>query len=260
MKKFFTLSAALFAALSMNAQDGLITFESGATYTDLQEITDGDLKLQLGNDIKKAAKWDNKQSSIGTGDNMAVFAQDVEIEGEMKSRVVYISGGNNPKDGADNTGSGYSPASKNIPQSGTYYMVTPTKSGKLLVGIILNANKSFYVVKKSDGECLAQEQLLVQDTNGGTVTLDADYKVTEKLYGTAEFDGVAGETYYVFCTGSKLGFFGARLSNKSVSTSISSAKVVKANGAAAAFNMSGLRVGDNAKGLVIKEGKKLIRK
>lgn len=259
MKKIFTLSAALFAALCMNAQS-LVTFANGETYKDLQEITNGDLKLQLGNDIKKATKWDNKQSSFGTGDNMAVFSQDVDIDGETKARVIYLSGGNNPKDGIDNSGSGYSPANKNLPQSGTYYMITPAKSGKMLVGVILNAGKPLYVVKKSDGECLTQEQLLVQDTNGNDVTLDADYKVADKLYGTVEFDGVAGETYYVFCTGSKLGCFGARLSDKSISTAISSAKVVKANGAEAAFNLNGQRVGSNVKGLVVKDGKKVIRK
>jgi hypothetical protein len=59
------------------------------------------------------------------------------------------------------------------------------------VGVVLNAGKSFFVLE--DGTALA-------DYNG--------VKVDEKLYGTYKFNVAAAKTYKVYCTGSKLGFYG----------------------------------------------------
>lgn len=75
--------------------------------------------------------------------------------------------------------------------SGTAYELKPALNGKITVAVVLNANKSFFVYE--DGTALA-------DFNG--------IKVDEKYYGTYTFDVTGGKTYDVFCTGSKLGFYG----------------------------------------------------
>ena len=76
--------------------------------------------------------------------------------------------------------------------SGTTYIIKPLYDGDVTVGIVLNAGKKFYV--------LESEQAM-DGYDGMTV----DAKVTG---GTYSFPVKAGRTYKVFCTGSKLGFYG----------------------------------------------------
>ena len=245
MKKIFTFVAAMFAAVCVNAQD-VITFDAGTTYKDLDILTVGSLTLQLGKDEKKAAAWDNKAYTIKDGGaNVAPFGTTVQ----------YVSGGDNPKDEAGGT---YKPDGKNLPEKGTYYMITPAKDGSVTVGIILNASKTFYVAKKSDGSAFQPSELTLQDVTGADVELDEDNCVTEKFYGTVAFPAVANETYYLFCLGSKLGCFGAYLTSNT-STGVSS--VVLGNDVEAAkVNLAGQRVGNAYKGIVIQNGRKMIQK
>ena len=76
-------------------------------------------------------------------------------------------------------------------ESGTVYILAPSKSGSVTVAVVLNSNKAFYVTE--DGTALS-------DFNG--------IKVEEKYYGTYKFDVKGGKTYKVYCTDSKLGFYG----------------------------------------------------
>ena len=74
---------------------------------------------------------------------------------------------------------------------GTFYILKPTKDFKVEVAVVLNSGKAFYI--EEDGTALA-------DYNG--ITTD------EKYMGTFVFDAKAGKTYKVYCSGSKLGFYG----------------------------------------------------
>lgn len=74
---------------------------------------------------------------------------------------------------------------------GTQYILQPTKDGEISVAVVLNANKAFFVLE--NGTALA-------DYN--------EKKVEEKFYGIFKFDVKGGKTYKVYCTGSKLGFYG----------------------------------------------------
>ncbi|MDE6393753.1 MAG: hypothetical protein K2K77_00290 [Duncaniella sp.] len=75
--------------------------------------------------------------------------------------------------------------------SGTAYELKPALDGTITVGVILNANKSFYVIQ--DGTALPAYDGL---------------RVDEKAYTTYSFDVTGGKTYIVYCAGSKLGFYG----------------------------------------------------
>ena len=75
--------------------------------------------------------------------------------------------------------------------AGTMYIIVPKYDGKIEAGVVLNANKAFYVLE--DGTAL-------NDYNGITVA--------EKYYGTYSFKVKAGKSYIVTCAGSKLGFYG----------------------------------------------------
>ena len=241
MKKIFTLIALGAMALTANAQDEKVLFEYEGTYVDEQIITSENTQLQLGKDIKKATKWDNKASS--STEYLAPFTQTVQIMNEEtgvmedKDRFIYISGGNNPKDLEDNgKGDGFDGSGETgrLPRSGTYYMITPSKNGTVLVGVILNADKEFFVVDGTDaveGEKLkdgvvvgmslnvvnadaviAPADLVFVDKDGNELTPGDGGKggvmVSEKFTGTVQFEAKANHTYYVFCTGSKLGCFG----------------------------------------------------
>lgn len=263
MKKLFTLIAMACMALGANAQD-VIVFDNTKTYVDEQSIKEGDVTLVLGKDIKKATAWDNKASSHGTGVNILPFSQKLMVENsdtkelEEKDRIVYISGGNNPKDDDSNTGNGYNPDTKNLPKSGTYYKVTTTKNGTILAGIILNKDKSFYICKESDGSAFDVSSYNMKDGDGADVTVSAEGKIDTKITGTVEFDVEANETYYFFCTGSKLGCFGVQFTPAAAPSDPTAIQNVNAavEGNGKAYNLGG-RVA--TKGLLIQNGKKVIK-
>ena len=125
-------------------------------------------------------------------------------------------------------------------ENGTFYLLTPTIDGNITVAVVLNADKKFYI--EEDGTAL-------ENFNGFTVD--------EKYYGTYTFNVKANKTYKVYCAGSKLGFYGFELKEGSA-TGINAVKAEKAN--AAAFNLAGQQVSENYKGVVIKDGKKVVIK
>ena len=216
MKKIFTLIASVFLAMSANAQETAL-FSNSGTYGNGARLETENAYVELGND-RTTKNYDIKLSTHKA--YCADFAQTVPVKnedtGEMedKSRVVYVVGNQNPKDGELNgdasSGSGYKVESANLPQSGTYYMLTTKKAGSVKAFIVLNSGKNFYVAKKSTGACLPINELMLKaDGDEPTVVeLAEDFTVAEKLTGTVEFNADADETYYIFCTGSKLSFGG----------------------------------------------------
>ena len=96
------------------------------------------------------------------------------------------------------------------PNSGTFYKFEIGDCGGTLeVGIVLNSDKAFYVTdgtKAIPGTVTDSSENIVDNLD--YVDLDG-VKVTEKLTGgIVTFDVDANNTYYVYCTGSKLGFYG----------------------------------------------------
>ena len=261
MKKIFTLIATALMAVSANAQEVFIP--SMKTYTALEEATTANCKVVFGDDTYNAAAAKSHKAYIKS---VGLSTPDVE---EGKDRYVLVSGKNNPNDNVPYTkpdlttasGSPYSPDNKNLPAKGCYFMITPSKAGKVLVGIVLNADKAFYVVKKSTGEALATSAVTMTNDADDPVTevYQSDYKVANKVVGTAGFDAEANETYYVFCNGSKLGFFGYVFTPSGSSTGISNVKKAETTDAPA-YNLAGQKVDASYKGVVIKDGKKLIQK
>lgn len=216
MKKIFTLIVMAIMAIGANAQEKALFSNDGA-YGNGATLTTENASVVLGND-RSTKNYDIKLS--GHKAYCADFAQTVMVKnedtGEMeeKSRVVYVVGNQNPKDGEldgdKSTGSGYNADNGNLPKSGTYYMLTATKPGTMKAFIVLNSGKSLFVAKQSDGTCLPNSALTLKaDGDEGTVVeLADDRTASEKVTGTIEFAVAANETYYLFCTGSKLSFGG----------------------------------------------------
>lgn len=101
----------------------------------------------------------------------------------------YTAG--NGKNPTDDNGKTYSAGRENNPTHGTYYRFEPMGSGKLTVYAWVNANKAIFVTE--DGKALS-------GFNGKKLDAAASMPIV--------FNVVGGSTYYVFCTGSKMGFYG----------------------------------------------------
>lgn len=200
-------------ALGIHAQEKVLFVPSG-TYGNGSTLTSENTTLILGKDHPTKNYTMKEHATMAYCNEL--FGQTTLIEGTEKTRVFGVYGTNNPKDGdsfnsdGTNKGSGYKPASANLPKTGTFYKITTKKDGHICAFIVVNADKSLYVVKGSNGSCLPVSDLTIKaDGNEPTVVaLNKDYKTAEKVTGTLEFDAKANETYYVFCTGSKLTFGG----------------------------------------------------
>lgn len=75
--------------------------------------------------------------------------------------------------------------------SGTVYYIKPKYDGTITVGVWLREGKAFYI--EEDGKALAGFDGFKQDFTSGTAF---------------DFAVKAGSTYTIYCTGSKLGFYG----------------------------------------------------
>ena len=165
MKKLFTLMAAALFAAGANAQDTKATYAVQVDEThkagEVVDVKDGDNVVATltfgfaGGADFKAGKADSKNEALG---------------------LVAFTEGNGENGSAD---------------AGTTYIINPKHDGNIEVGVVLNADKKFYVLE--DGTALA-------DYNGITES--------EKYYGTYKFAVKAGKEYKVYCAGSKLGFYG----------------------------------------------------
>ena len=162
-----------------------ILIDADATYSANQVLTSDNCTVTLGNDT-----WTNKGANSDAGEPY----------------TAYIAGTSNPK--GDGYATTYSPTNYTVPDSGAYVIVTPSVDGTIEAGLIVNSGKSFYVVKGSTGEMVDPSLLTIEDGSGNTLELSDTYTLSSKLYGTVTFDAEAEESYYIFCTGSKISFYG----------------------------------------------------
>ena len=181
MKKLFTsVMLMMFGIIGMNAQgifalqEGDAGVASGTTVTSVDNIT---------------MTWGVTGGDPFKGGNKANNALQ-----DLLGATAYCEG--NGQNGKLSNGA----------YSGTVYLFAPVKAGTLTVGIVLNGGKSFFVKEGTDDTDVAFK---LTTADGTEVTLDSDHKSADKITGgIVTFDVEAGKTYAVFCTGSKLGFYG----------------------------------------------------
>ena len=252
MKKIFTLIAVAAMALSANAQKYQIAVdEAPAAGTKITSVANISMTYSAQGDaafIKAAANGTDLATNTGY--------------------AAYTKGNNvNPTDGSKAYARGGS-----VPTVGTFYVFEPTQDGNLEVFIVCNGGKVFSILE--DGvniaTSLAAINLKAYDENGNTVdaTFDeanrTDAKDTQglafdnKVYGTVTFPVKAGKKYHVSCSGSKLGFGGFTFPATATGIESVKASVKAVNGAT--YNVAGQQVDAAFKGLVIKDGKKMINK
>ena len=226
MKKFFTLIAVAMMAVSGAMAQGTYGVQNGDA-----GVASGTQETSVQNIIMT---W-----GVAGGDDFKGGNKKNEALKELLGATAYCEG--NGVNGAFD--------------SGTIYYFEPKNNGTLQVGFVLNANKAFFV-KDGEGNDI---DFTATDSKGTAIELTNGGKLGEKLTGgVAKFNVVGGKKYAVYCTGSKLGFYGFKYEVGSTGIADINADVNDAN--APAYNLAGQRVNANAKGLVIKNGKKYVNK
>ena len=234
MKKFFTLIAAVAMAASMNAQ---------GTYA----VQEGD-NVKAGDQITSVENitltyMENDGVGFASGKKTANWA-DADFG-------AYVCGKNSGKlvSGAEPTGCAYK--------------FETTKAGSLTVAVQLNANKGFHILGADFAEVAPASYNLPAAKDGASQKFSQNEKgeniIAEKSNGTVTFNVADGGTYYVLAAGTKMGFYGFKYVT-GTSTGISDIQAPKSSKAGATFNLLGQKVANDAKGIVIKNGKKFINK
>ncbi len=146
--------------------------------------------------------------------------------------------------------------------TGCAYKFETTKAGSLTVAVQLNAAKGFHILDADFAEVAPASYNLPAAKDGTSQKFTQNEKgeniVTAKSNGTVTINAVAGGTYYVLAAGTKLGFYGFKFT--AGTSGISNINASEAANEGATFNLMGQKVASNAKGLVIKNGKKFINK
>lgn len=233
MKKFFTLIAAVAMAASVNAQGTYAVAEGDA-------VTAGDQITSVNN--VTLTYCENAGTAFADGK-----ATDNWADGDF---TAYVCGKNSGK-----LVSGAAP-------TGCVYKFDTKVAGTLTVGVQLGGTKGFHILDADFAEVAPASYNLPAAKDGASQKFTQNQKgeniIAEKSNGTVTFSVAEGGTYYVFAAGSKMGFYGFKFT--AGTTGISNINASEAANEAATFNLLGQKVASNAKGLVIKNGKKFINK
>ena len=234
MKKFFTLIAAVALAASVNAQ---------GTYA----VQVGD-KVNAGDQIKSV---ENITLTYMENDGTA-FADGKATDNWADADFgAYVCGKNSGKLVSD------------AAPTGCVYKFETAKAGSVTVGVQLGGTKGFHILDADFAEVAPASYNLPAAKDGASQKFTQNQKgeniIAEKSNGTVTFSVAEGGTYYVFAAGSKMGFYGFKYVT-GTSTGISDIQAPKSSKDGATFNLLGQKVASNAKGIVIKNGKKFINK
>lgn len=234
MKKFFTLIAAVAMAASMNAQ---------GTYA----VAEGD-KVTAGDQITSVANitltyMEKDGTAYADGKNAANWA-DADFG-------AYVCGVNNGK------------LVKGAEPTGCVYKFETANAGTLTVAIQMGPNKGFHILDAEFAEVAPASYNLPSAKDGDSQKFTQNEKgeniIGAKSNGTVTFNVAEGGTYYVLAAGTKMGFYGFKYVT-GTSTGISDIQAPKSSKDGATFNLLGQKVANDAKGIVIKNGKKFINK
>lgn len=146
--------------------------------------------------------------------------------------------------------------------TGCVYKFDTKVAGTLTVAVQLNYDKGFHILDADFTEVAPASYNLPAAKDGASQEFTQNAKgeniIAEKSNGTVTFNVAKGGTYYVLAAGTRMGFYGFKFT--AGTTGISNINASEAANEGATFNLLGQKVASNAKGLVIKNGKKFINK
>lgn len=234
MKKFFTLIAAVAMAASMNAQ-GTYAVQIG------DNVKAGDQITSVNN--VTLTYCENAGTAFAVGKAMGNWA-DADF-------TAYVCGKNNGK-----LVTGAAP-------TGCVYKFDTKVAGTLTVAVQLGGTKGFHILDADFAEVAPASYNLPSAKDGDSQKFTQNEKgeniIGAKSNGTVTFSVAEGGTYYVLAAGTKMGFYGFKYVT-GTSTGISDIQAPKSSKDGATFNLLGQKVANDAKGIVIKNGKKFINK
>ena len=222
MKKIFTLIAVAAMALSANAQN-LLTFTQGATASDVT-LEDGEFKVNAKSN-KSGAAIDANSQYFGTAASYEQITTRWKSGGKGDANVnITIT----------------------VPSKGTVYIYTRSASS--------SATDRALVVSQGETELYNKVIKETEATDYETATIEGE---TKKVFPVVAIPAEAG-TLNVTWTTNALNFYGFKFVSEAAG--IESVKGVKAAFKGATYNVAGQQVNAAAKGLVIKNGVKVVNK
>ena len=127
---------------------------------------------------------------------------------------------------------------------GTFYILRPKMDGSITIGVKHNLKNPLYI--QEDGVALPEYNGITFDENHSD-----RYRIT--------FEAKGGSTYKVYCTGSKLGFYGF-IYEINDATDITNLQTDRQRFAPGIYSIDGQQFSAPRKGLYIIGGKKVLRK
>lgn len=225
MKKFFTLIAAVAMAASVNAQ--VLTFDTDyAAGSVPATITSNGLVLSVV-DANAKISVDANTAYFGTADSYERFAKRMKSGGKSSSKNMLTL---------------------TLPSDGTLKVYARTGSS--------SATDRNVILTQNDTE-LANKVLLESEAVSVNMMVDG-VEVAKKVYPAVSVAVKAGDVVITYPVGS-INFYGFEFVASGTS-GISNINASEAASEAATFNLLGQKVASNAKGIVIKNGKKFINK
>lgn len=156
-----------------------------------------------------------------------------------------------------------------VPAKGAYATFKVKKADKLKIGVRIpkaGKNRKVYFVKEKDGSVLAQDQYYAEgydnnNTNTYTVHATTDYvvatEVNNQFIGYIVVNLPVNEKYYMFSPDTQIGIYGFQFGEDT--SGISNVKAEQ-NADGAIYNLAGQEVDKSFKGIVLKNGKKVVIK
>ena len=225
MKKFFTLIAAVAMAASVNAQ--VFTFDTDYAQGAVPAtITSNGLVLSVV-DVNAKISVDANTAYFGTADSYERFAKRMKSGGKSSSKNMLTL---------------------TLPADGTLKVYARTGSS--------GATDRNVILTQNDTE-LANKVLLESEAVSVNMMVDG-VEVAKKVYPAVSVAVKAGDVVITYPVGS-INFYGFEFVASGTS-GISNIQASEAANEGATFNLLGQKVASNAKGLVIKNGKKFINK
>ena len=226
MKKFFTLIAAVAMAASMNAQTLSFDTDYAAGSVPATFSTKGLVLTVV--DTKNKLVVDPNSAYFGTADSYQKFDKRLKSGGKSSSN-------NN--------------LTLTLPSDGTLKVYARTGSS--------SATNRNVILTQNDTELANKIQLLESEAVSVNMMVDGE-EVAKKVYPAVSVAVKAGDVSITYPAGS-INFYGFEFVAAGT-TGISDIQAPKSSKDGATFNLLGQKVANDAKGIVIKNGKKFINK
>lgn len=199
-----TIEAGKATDITVTAEDGTTTATYTLTVNNVNNLTLTENKFYIDSNETYAAG-----QTFTCPDIVATISATSNAAGNMtkdNSKTHYING--NYKTTVSGSVNGSADSNTGKPKAGSYFTFAPTKSGSLQVGVYLNANKELWVSDGTNRLAAGTDFTAAFKSNETTEVELTGNKVAAASAGTITMNVEAGKTYYIYCTGSKMGWYG----------------------------------------------------